>query len=92
MTSTGVLQDDQEPEAANDPPKTHGQTSRLPTRKWLAGLVAALGGFAINVVATGGLSKELTISLIGILSTAIITYLVPNQLTPGGYPVKRLDG
>jgi cytosine/uracil/thiamine/allantoin permease len=62
--------------------------SWLPTRKWCAAVVTALATWGTAFVNGGSRWTEaIIIFLIGIVSQAIITYLVPNEGTPGGVPV-----
>lgn len=65
-----------------------GTASWLPTRKWWAALVTALGALATMVVTTGGWDQEETVAAIGIVVARAVAYLVPNQATPGGVPPK----
>jgi hypothetical protein len=64
-------------------------TSSLPTRKWWAAQVVALGALLTLWVTTGHWAKDETIALIGFVVQAIATYLVPNLDTPGGVPQKQ---
>ncbi|MEU6036476.1 hypothetical protein ABZ801_13810 [Actinomadura sp. NPDC047616] len=66
-----------------------GGKSFMPTRKWWAALITALTVVMINWVQAGSLSKEILIALIGVMSQAVVSYLVPNDSTPGGVPLKR---
>ena len=43
------------------------------------------------LVNAGDWNKTLTVALVGLISQALITYLVPNQETPGGVPVKQVQ-
>lgn len=61
--------------------------SALPTRKWIAALVVALAGVATSAVESGWDDTEWKL-LIGVAVQAITTYLIANQDTPGGVPVK----
>jgi hypothetical protein len=70
-------------------PITSASKSWLPTRKWWAMLVVALGTLAVNWINTGQFTKEIAIALVGLLVQAATTYLVPNQDTPGGVPTSR---
>ncbi len=50
--------------------------------------VTSLAALAINVVQAGTFNKEITIALIGFLAQAVVAYIVPNNDTPGGVPLK----
>ncbi|MEW9547230.1 hypothetical protein [Nonomuraea sp. NPDC050783] len=63
--------------------------SLMPTRKWWAMLVVALGAIAVSWVSAGQLTKETAIALIGVVVQAVATYLVPNDDTPGGVPARH---
>lgn len=52
--------------------------SNLPSRKWWAHLVAALAGLAVAVVQAGGFDTATEITGIGIISAALIAYILPN--------------
>lgn len=54
------------------------QASWIPTRKWLATQVTAVTAFVVAWVNQGGWDKTLSIALIGLVSQAIFSYLVPN--------------
>lgn len=54
------------------------QTSWTPSRKWLATQVTAVAAFLIAWVNQGAWDKTLTIALIGLISQALFSYLVPN--------------
>jgi ABC-type Fe3+-siderophore transport system permease subunit len=62
--------------------------SLLPTRKWLAGFTTATAAFLVNWIRAGELTKEIKIALVGLAASAVVSYLVPNGMTPGGYPAK----
>jgi hypothetical protein len=64
------------------------QKSGVPTRKWFATQMTALAALLIAWVNAGEWNKTLTVALIGLLSQAVVGYLVPNTNTPGGVPVK----
>jgi hypothetical protein len=63
--------------------------SWLPTRKWLAGVITAVGAFVILWIQTGGFGREVQIALAGLVTQAVVAYVVPNQDGPGGVPLKR---
>ena len=65
-----------------------GVKSLWPTRKWWAAFITAFAAFLINWIQAGEFSREILIALIGVVSQALVAYLVPNQDTPGGVPVK----
>jgi hypothetical protein len=62
--------------------------SWMPTRKWWAATVIALGAIATVWVTKGAFDRDVAIALIAALVQAVTTYLVPNQDTPGGVPVQ----
>jgi hypothetical protein len=65
------------------------EKSLLPTHKWLAAVVTALGAWAVLWIQAGTFSVEVQIALAGLVTQAIVAYLVPNQDSPGGVPPKR---
>ncbi|MBC6457312.1 hypothetical protein [Actinomadura sp. HBU206391] len=70
-------------------PDSTTATSPWPTRKWWAMFVTALAAFLVNWIQAGELNREILIALVGLGAQAAITYLVPNDSTPGGVPLKR---
>jgi len=58
----------------------------MPTRKWWAARVTALAGLLIMFVATGGWGAEETVAIITLVSESLVSYLIPNESTPGGVP------
>lgn len=63
--------------------------SSLPTRKWAARTVVALGGLATTWASTGGWETEETLMAITIAVAAVTSYLVPNgDENPGGVPMR----
>jgi hypothetical protein len=62
--------------------------SWLPTRKWFAAQVVALAGVATSALDSGWDSTE-TKLLIAVVVQAAVTYLLPNDSTPGGVPLKK---
>jgi hypothetical protein len=62
--------------------------SAWPTRKWWATQVTALATLLVAWVTADHWDKTLTIGLIGLLTQAAVGYLIPNQDTPGGVPLK----
>ena len=62
--------------------------SWMPTRKWWAATVIALGAIATVWVTKGAFDRDMAIALIAAVVQAATTYLVPNQDTPGGVPIQ----
>ena len=65
------------------------QKSKWPTNKWLATQVTAVVALLTAWVTAGEWNKTLTITLIGIVGQAIVSYLLPNAELPGGVPARR---
>lgn len=63
------------------------EKSWLPTRKWFAAQIVGLGAIATSWVDSGWDDTELKL-LIGLVVQAAVAYLLPNESTPGGVPVK----
>jgi hypothetical protein len=61
-------------------------TSNAPTKKWWATQVTALSALGVMYVTTGSWDQEETIAAIGIATQAALSWLVPNDQTPGGVP------
>ena len=59
-----------------------------PTNKWLAALVTALGALVVNWIQAGRFTTEIQIALVGLITQCIVSYLTPNDNTPGGVPTK----
>ncbi len=57
----------------------------IPTRKWIAALVVAAAGVATSAVESGWDVTE-TKLCIAVAVQAVVTYLLPNEPTPGGVP------
>jgi hypothetical protein len=57
----------------------------VPTRKWIAAQVVALGALAVSAIESGWGNTEWAL-LVGIIVQGGVTYLLPNELTPGGVP------
>lgn len=79
-----------DPQPTPDVPVVPAQKSWLPTRKWWAAEVAALGTLAVMLL-TGNrdvVSDEEIVALVGFAVQAVGTYLIPNADTAGGVPVK----
>ncbi|HZO67951.1 MAG TPA: hypothetical protein VFB74_23380 [Kribbellaceae bacterium] len=62
--------------------------SLLPTRKWLAAVVTAFGGFLTTLITVGEFNQEMQLALLGVVVSAAVAYLVPNNDNPGGYTPK----
>jgi hypothetical protein len=62
--------------------------SWLPTRKWWAATVVALGAIATLWVTNGAFDRDVAIAAIAAVVQAATSYLVPNQDTPGGVPIR----
>ena len=65
------------------------QKSRWPTNKWLATQVTALVALLTGWVTAGAWNKTLSITLIGLVGQAIVSYVLPNAELPGGVPARR---
>src|SRR4051794_11230175 len=64
-------------------------SSLIPTRKWFATQVTALAGWAIALINVGHWTATIKITLVTIIAQALIGWLVPNDLTPAGVPLRR---
>lgn len=65
------------------------EKSWMPTRKWIAAEIAAVGTFLVALIQNEWqLSSELQVVLVGLVVQAVTTYLLKNADTPGGVPVK----
>jgi len=62
--------------------------THLPTNKWWAAQVVALGAVLTLWVTTGHWARDESVALIGFFVQAATTYLVPNSTAPGGIPQK----
>ena len=69
-----------------DPTPGNPHPSRWPTNKWLAGVITSFTAFVSNWIMTGHLTKELWVAFVGVVSGAMLAYLIPNHSTPGGVP------
>jgi len=69
-----------------DPAPHTPRPSRWPTNKWLAGVITSFTAFVSNWIMTGHLTKELWVAFVGVVSGAMLAYLIPNHPTPGGVP------
>ena len=59
-----------------------------PTRKWWAATVLAAVAVATLWVTKGAFDRDVAIAVIGAVGQAVVSYLLPNQDTPGGVPVR----
>jgi hypothetical protein len=69
----------------------HNERSATPTRKWIATQITALAALMTAWISIGEWDKTLTISAVGLLTQAVVGYILPNANTPGGVPLKRVD-
>lgn len=76
---------------STEPPPTAGNPTRswAPTRKWIAATITALGAVTVLWLQAGSMTVEVRIALVGVIVQAMVAYLVPNQDTPGGAPLKE---
>lgn len=65
--------------------KAKVQRGWMPTRKWIAAQVVALGGLAVSAIESGWDDTEWKL-LVGIAVQAASTYLLANAPAPGGVP------
>lgn len=65
------------------------QASLWPTRKWVAARIIAIGALAAMAITAGGVSTEFWVALVGLIVEGAVSYLLPNQPTPGGVPTKQ---
>lgn len=56
----------------------------MPSRKWIANQIAGIAALLTMWVTTGEWDTAETVALIGLLSQAAITYLVPNAPDKAG--------
>jgi hypothetical protein len=49
-----------------------------PSNKWLAAQVSAIAAFLSALIVAGEMNTELWLIVVGIVSQAIVTYLVPH--------------
>jgi hypothetical protein len=59
--------------------------SLLPTKKWLAAVVTALGAFLASLITVGEFNQEMQLALLGVIVSAAVSYLIENDNSPGGY-------
>ncbi|HEY7050352.1 MAG TPA: hypothetical protein VH373_24265 [Jatrophihabitantaceae bacterium] len=62
------------------------KTSLIPSRKWIATQVTALAALIVAWINAGSWDKTLMIALVGLISQAIIGYLLPNGEPPASPP------
>ena len=62
------------------------KTTWVPSRKWFVTQVTASAALLTMWVTTNGWEQEETLSLIGLVSQAVIAYLVPNAESGGTPP------
>ena len=89
-TPDGVHLDADEARTANDQGEyltPTAESSWLPTRKWLAGLIGDLTPIVISAIESGWDNSEST-AAVTLISGLLVAYLVPNQPTPSGVPEK----
>jgi len=68
---------------------TGTEKSHAPTRKWWAQQVALVAGWLVSLIQAGWeVTPSIQIAAVGIVAAAIVSYLVPNESTPGGVPRK----
>jgi hypothetical protein len=63
--------------------------SNRPDKKWLATQVTAVVALLTAWVTAGAWNKTLSITLIGIVGQAIVSYLLPNAELPGRVSARR---
>jgi hypothetical protein len=52
----------------------------MPSRKWIAAQVSAIGAFVVALINNGwDLTSDLQVILVGLVVQAIVTYLLPNS-------------
>lgn len=54
------------------------QASAAPTRKWIIATVTAVSGLAVSAISTGWQTEE-SISLVGIVTGAFLSYMARND-------------
>jgi hypothetical protein len=69
-------------------PVIPGAPSNAPTKKWIVTQVTALAALATMYLTTGTWDTEESVAAVGIVSQAVIGYVVRNDPTPGGVPVQ----
>lgn len=60
-----------------------------PTKKWWAALVTVAGSWVANLITAGAFTKVIAIALVGIVAQMTVAYLVPNDNTLGGVPLRK---
>jgi len=53
--------------------------SMVPTRKWFAGVITALAAVLVNWITNTEFTKEIAVQLVGVVTTALVAYMVPNE-------------
>jgi hypothetical protein len=69
--------------------KAEAVKSRWPTKKWWAALVTVVGSWLANLITAGAFTKAIAIALVGIVSQMTVAYLVSNDDTLGGVPLRK---
>lgn len=64
------------------------RTTSAPTKKWIVTQVTAAAALAVMYLTTGSWDTEESVAAVGLVSQAIIGYVVRNDPTPGGVPVE----
>ncbi|HEY5881174.1 MAG TPA: hypothetical protein VIU11_19835 [Nakamurella sp.] len=64
------------------------EKSRRPTNKWIVTQVAAVGALVTAWLTAGEWGTTLSVTAIGILTQAIVSYVAPNTDSPGGVPLR----
>lgn len=67
---------------------TTTKKSLLPTRKWLAAQVVGAAAIATSAIDSGWDATESKL-VVALAVQAAVTYLLPNENTPGGVPLAR---
>jgi hypothetical protein len=70
---------------------TQFERSAIPTHKWIATQILAVSALATAWMTAVEWDRTLTISAIGVLTQAVVGYLLPNADTPGGVPIRRVE-
>lgn len=72
--------------AKEQKPQTVPVGGFLPTRKWWAARIVAGGTLLTLFIQTDSWDKEEWIMLVGLITEAAVSYLLPNDKTVGGAP------
>lgn len=59
-----------------------------PTRKWIAARIVGVVGVLTMWATTGTWDVEETVALLALVSEGTLSWLTPNDPTPGGVPVE----